>query len=519
MLWLYWVAALVIGGSTLRVTRALAAAQTHAQALAAQAQASEAQARVSAAQARDLAGQAQELAARAQELAARREYDAMHDALTGLPNRVLYADRLATAAAHAQRCGADVAVLLIDVDRFKLVNDSRGHQCGDELLIALTRRLTRAVRASDTLARLGGDEFAVIVQDVHTPADALAAAAHLRAALREPFPLDGTGTAGPQSVYVTASTGIAFARGRGEGELEVVLREADAAMYLAKARGRGEVEVFDESMGEVAQRRLHLENQLRHDVETGSDALSVAFQPLVDPRDGRVLGVEALARWNSTPYGVIGPDEFIAIAEDCELIHDLGRSVLHTTLEHAAWWHSLHPELEIAVNVSPVQLRRPDFAQQVSAALARARVVPQRLCLEITESVLLDTEGATVANLQALDEDGIALAVDDFGSGCSSLGQLRRFAISKLKADRSFVDDPALLRAVADLAAALGASALAEGVETPEQQQSLVRLGYRQAQGYLWARPQPATAITDLLGPRRETHATVTPPPPRRTGG
>ncbi|PPK94241.1 diguanylate cyclase (GGDEF)-like protein [Kineococcus xinjiangensis] len=497
-LWLYLVAAFLIGGSTLRVTRALAAAEARALRLAVRAQASEAQAQASAAAAR-------EQAARAEELAARREHEAVHDTLTGLPNRLLYADRLATAVSHAQRSGGDVAVLLLDLDRFKLVNDSRGHAAGDELLVAIGDRLREHLRSSDTLARLGGDEFAVIVQDVRDPDDALVVAAHLHQALRAPFVLrDGGaggaegGPGGPGSVYVTASCGVAFARGRSE-DLGVVLREADAAMYKAKARGRGLVEVFDDSMGAVAERRLHLETQLRHDLETGSGALTVAFQPVVEPAGGRIVGVEALARWSCARYGAVGPDEFIAVAEDAGLIHDLGRSVLRIALEQSVWWHRLRPDLEVAVNVSPVQLHRADLADEVGHLLARAGVSPQLLCLEVTEGVLLDPHGASAANLRALHELGVKLAVDDFGAGYSSLSQLRRFPLDVLKADRSFVDDPPILRAVADLATALGAQALAEGVETPEQRRQLVELGYARAQGYLWARPQPADAVTEAL--------------------
>ncbi|PPK93390.1 diguanylate cyclase (GGDEF)-like protein [Kineococcus xinjiangensis] len=437
---------------------------------------------------------------------ARAQEQSLHDALTGLPNRTLYADRLAAAVARTHRFGTDVAVLLIDVDRFKLVNDSRGHRCGDELLVAIARRLRGAMRASDTLARLGGDEFAVIVQDVHEPRDALVVATHLREVLRAPFLIGGTEPGDEaQEVHVTASTGIAFARGRdGDSDLGAVLREADAAMYKAKARGRGHTELFDESMGRDAQRHLDLENQLRHDVESGSGALSVAFQPVVDPASGHVLGVEALARWNCERYGAVPPEEFIAIAEDSDLIHTLGRTVLRTALEHTAWWQSLHPAFEVAVNVSPVQLQRPGFAAEVQRLLAQTRVSPQHLCLEVTEGVLLEANEVSSANLRALHEAGVELAVDDFGSGYSSLAQLRRFQVGKLKADRSFVTDAPILRAVADLGAALGVRVLAEGVETAEQQRALVELGYPQAQGYLWARPQPADAITDLLRSRQQ---------------
>ncbi|GAB7190109.1 hypothetical protein NUM3379_08150 [Kineococcus sp. NUM-3379] len=471
-LWVFLVAAALVGGSTVRVTRALAAAEARAR----------------------------ELAAQAGELAERRQHDAMHDALTGLANRSLYADRLAAAVAHAERTGTDVAVLLIDLDRFKLVNDSRGHHAGDELLLGIGQRLCDSLRSSDTLARLGGDEFAAIVQDVGSPADALTAAAHLRDALRTPFRLRTAG--GEQAVYVTASIGIAFARGRA-GDLGAVLREADTAMYRAKARGRGLVEVFDESTGHLAQRRLDLETRLRQDLDGPPGELSVAYQPIVDPVSGRALGLEALARWTCAGYGPVAPDEFIAIAEDSGLIHELGREVLRTALADAVRWHRLHPDLEVAVNVSPVQLHRAGFAEEVAGLLAQVPVPAHRLCLEVTEGALLERHGASSANLRALDELGVVLAVDDFGSGYSSLAQLRRFPVGKLKADRSFVDDPPILGAVADLGAALGCPVLAEGVETPRQREVVVERGYTQAQGFLWARPQPAGAISDLLRAQR----------------
>ncbi|AEV84356.1 putative signaling protein [Actinoplanes sp. SE50] len=438
--------------------------------------------------------------AEALELAARRQHDALHDSLTGLPNRFLYADQLAEAVTAAAPDGPDVAVVLIDLDRFKMVNDSHGHQFGDEVLVAVSRRLRHSLRSGDTLARLGGDEFAVILRDIHEPADALAAAAHLGAALRDPLHPGGAGASpgtGP-GMYVTASMGIAFAR-RHRDDLGAVLREADIAMYQAKARGQASVEIFDETMGRVAHRRLDLENQLRHDVETGSDTLSVAFQPIVEPAGGRIVGMEALARWSSPRYGAVPPDEFIAIAEECDIIHDLGRRVLRTALDHTLWWCTLQPTLEISVNVSPVQLHRPEFADEVRALLRQTRVPAEQVCLEITEGVLLDPYGASDANLRALHEAGLKLAVDDFGSGYSSLAQLRRFPVDKLKADRSFIDDAPLLQAVADLALALNAQALAEGVETPEQRRRLVELGYAQAQGYFFARPQPPAAVTELL--------------------
>ncbi|WP_130491409.1 putative bifunctional diguanylate cyclase/phosphodiesterase [Motilibacter rhizosphaerae] len=496
--WSFLVAVAVVAGSTHLVVRELATAQAEAQEHEEAARRSETQARAETARAQRLALEASELAEQARALAARREYDALHDPLTGLPNRTLYRDRLAAAVAHASRTGGDVAVLLLDLDRFKLVNDSRGHAAGDVLLRSLGERLAGRLRGSDTLARLGGDEFAVVLQDVDDPVDAEGVAAQLLDALREPFDLRDPESGAATALYITASCGIAFGLGRRD-DLGAVLREADTAMYQAKARGRGLVEVFDASLRHVAQRRLDLENQLRHDLETGSGALCAWFQPVVEPRTGRIVALEALARWTCAGYGAVPPPEFVHVAEDSGLVHELGRRMLALALENAARWVRLQPELEIAVNVSPVQLQQPGFAEDVLSALARAELDPGRLCLEITESTLLDPEQHHVATLHLLHEAGVKLAVDDFGSGYSSLAQLRSFPLDKLKADRSFVDDLPILQAVSDLAQALGVVPLAEGVETVEQARFVAALGYQEAQGYLWSRPRPPGDISHLL--------------------
>jgi len=453
---IFWVVALVVSVSTTRATAALAAAE-----------------------------------ARAREVAARHAHESLHDALTGLPNRLLYADRLATAVTLAHRAGTDVAILLIDLDHFKLVNDSLGHSTGDELLRAVSRRMAGALRETDTLARLGGDEFVVIAQNIHEPSGALIVASRLQEALRSPVDL------GAQRIFVTLSIGVAFARGR-RHDLEAVLREADTAMYRAKSQGRSAVAIFDERMGEMASRRLSLETQLRRDLGEQSTALGLVYQPIVDPRTQGIIGVEALARWVHLGQNV-SPKEFIRVAEEAGLIHELGLRVLRTALADAAAWSAIHPDLSVAVNVSPVQLRRADFRERVRTALQEHERPPHLLCLEITESSLVEPGGASTRNLTQLHQDGIRLAVDDFGSGCSSLSQLRRFAVHRLKADRSFVGDVPLLRAVADLGAALECEVLAEGIETAEQRDTVVQLGYRQAQGYFWHRPKPASEIGPLL--------------------
>jgi EAL domain-containing protein (putative c-di-GMP-specific phosphodiesterase class I) len=270
-------------------------------------------------------------------------------------------------------------------------------------------------------------------------------------------------------------------------------------MYRAKSHGPSSVELFDERMGEMATRRMRLETQLRQDLSDQAPALWVAYQPIVDPRTATIVGMEALARWHHQGQN-IAPDEFIRIAEESDLIHDLGLQVLHTALAAASAWTRDRPDLCLAVNVSPVQLRRADFGDHVLSALRAHGLPPHRLSLEITEGTLVDTSEASTRNLTELHRAGVRLAVDDFGSGCSSLSQLRRFAVHRLKADRSLVGDVPLLRAVADLGAALQCEVLAEGIETPEQRDTLVQLGYRQAQGYYWHRPLPAAEIEKLLG-------------------
>ncbi|SMB97065.1 putative bifunctional diguanylate cyclase/phosphodiesterase [Deinococcus hopiensis] len=453
---IFWVVALIVSISTVRATGALAAAE-----------------------------------ARMRELAARREHESLHDALTGLPNRRLYADRLAKAVPHAQRLGTDVAVLLIDLDRFGLINDSLGHKAGDDLLRAVGQRMLSALRQEDTLARWGGDEFVIIAQDVHGPADALTLAARLQETVRSPIDIGG------QSLFVTLSIGIAFARGRCQ-DLDAVLREADTAMYRAKSHGHSTLEIFDEAMGEMAFRRMHLETQLRKDLSDHAPAFWVAYQPIVDPLTARIVGVEALARWHSHGQSV-SPDEFIRIAEESDLIHDLGLRVLRTSLAATTVWSPLQPDLSLAVNVSPVQLRRADFCERVREALREQGLSPHLLCLEITEGALLESSSVSIRNLTELHQAGVRLAVDDFGSGYSSLSQLRRFAVHRLKADKSFAEDIPLLRAVADLGVALRCEVLAEGIETAEQRDTLVQLGYRLAQGYFWHKPRPASEIEHLL--------------------
>ncbi|GAA4987829.1 putative bifunctional diguanylate cyclase/phosphodiesterase [Kineococcus glutinatus] len=427
---------------------------------------------------------------RAQE-AALAQHRAFHDPLTGLPNRVLYLDRLQLAVAHAARTGTDVAVLLVDLDDFKVVNDSLGHATGDRLLVATVERLTSCLREGDTLARLGGDEFVVVAEGLHHPEDALAVASHLQEGLARPVDV------GEQRFFVSASIGVTCVAGRALPPDEV-LREADAAMYRAKRRGGGTVETYDESLREAVLRHLELERALRTGLDAG-EGLGVAYQPIVDPATGACRGVEALARWASPGLGPVGPDEFIPVAERSALILRLGEEVLARSYAAANRWRQLVPDFTVAVNVSPRQLQQPDFATRLADLARRSGAPVAAVHLEVTEGLVLQEDEAVEDNLNRLRALGVRLSLDDFGTGWSSLARLRTLALDRLKVDRSFIGDEVVLRACVELGRALGIDVVAEGVEEPAQAQVLQRLGYPLAQGYLFGRPVPEEEVTLLL--------------------
>ncbi|RKS77344.1 PAS domain S-box-containing protein/diguanylate cyclase (GGDEF)-like protein [Motilibacter peucedani] len=423
---------------------------------------------------------------------------ATRDPLTGLPNRAVFLDRLGHAV--ARRSGGHLAVLFLDLDRFKVVNDSLGHAAGDELLRAVAARIVATVRAEDTVARLGGDEFAVLCERVDDVGDAIRRGERLLQALAAP--LDGS-----PALHVDASVGIAVADRHGHADAVTLLRDADTAMYQAKADGRRRVRVFEEGLRERAVARHSLERRLR--TALAADQLQVHYQPVVDLRSGRVVSVEALARWDDAELGSVGPEDFIAVAEDSGLIHTLGAFVLSTACaQRAEWARVLGPAApRVAVNVSPHQLLRGSaLVRQVSDSLGRHGVQAGALCLEITESsVIAETEACTraVRELHAL---GVEMAVDDFGTGYSSLSYLTRLPVSVVKADRSFVsaitDDLEsihIVRAVVGLAHGLGLRTVAEGAEHESQVDELVRMGCDQAQGYLFSRALPADDLQDVL--------------------
>jgi diguanylate cyclase (GGDEF)-like protein len=418
-------------------------------------------------------------------------HQAFHDTLTGLPNRVLFLDRLGQALARRERRPMEVAVLFLDVDRFKWVNDSLGHAAGDQLLVAVAGRLHSVLRPGDTVARFGGDEFVLLCEELGDEREAFAVAQRLNRALADPFHLKG------REVGLTASIGIALASTSTHDTPDALLRDADAAMYRAKERGRDRIELFDEDMRSRALSRLETESALRRAIDQGE--LRVHYQPVIELATGRVTGLEALVRWQHPERGLMPPSEFIPVAEETGLIVACGAVVLTEACTQVARWNAqqIHrPPLPVSVNLSPHQVLSQGLPELVADALERSGLDPRLLCLEITETVLIEDAASSRAALDALKELGVTLAVDDFGTGYSSLLYLRRFPVDVLKIDRSFVvglgtnvEDTAIVAGVIRLAHALGLLAVAEGVETPEQAARLKELGCDLAQGYYWSRP------------------------------
>jgi diguanylate cyclase (GGDEF)-like protein/PAS domain S-box-containing protein len=424
---------------------------------------------------------------------------ALHDALTLLPNRVLFHDRLKHALARMQRSQTLTAVLFLDLDRFKLVNDSLGHHMGDELLAAVAPRLSQAVRASDTVARFGGDEFGILLEDIAGEHDAIATAERIAAVFARPFVL------GANEHFVTVSIGIALARG---GEpAENLVRDADAAMYRAKEHGRARYEVFDDAMRVRAIARLRVENDLRRALDR--DELSVVYQPVVSLAHRDIVGVEALLRWQHPTLGMISPTEFIPVAEESGLIGAIGDWVLERACRQAANWYPMRPDsapFGLSVNLSAVQLAKSSFVETVDAVLRNTGLDPNCLSLEITESVLLADSEALTHTLRALKARGVRLVIDDFGTGYSALGYLTRMPLDALKVDRSFVvglgiqpRDTAITEAIIGMSRALSLEVVAEGVETPLQIDELRRLGCGLAQGFYFSRPVAPEEITSML--------------------
>ena len=430
---------------------------------------------------------------------------ATRDTLTGLPNRALVLDRLAQALARSERTGRLMAALFIDLDRFKIINDSLGHETGDDVLHAVAARLTDLVRQSDTVGRLAGDEFVVISEDLAGASEAVDVAERIVAALSRPIVVDAGGA--ERELSVGASIGIAFADGSARLAPGDLLRDADVAMYWAKQRGRGRVEIFDDTLRAAIERRLETQDDLRRGIE--SDQVRVHYQPIVDTAAGTVVGFEALARWEHPSRGLLGAAGFIEVAEEAGLIVALGAVTLAKACRQAARWRASRPgceQLYVTVNVSGHQLSDPSFVPTVAAALADAGLEPDALWLEITEtSIMADVEavGATLETIRAL---GVHLAIDDFGTGYSSLAYLRRFPVEILKIDRSFVaglgrdrEDEAIVEMIVSLARTLGLLIVAEGVETLAQLTQLRQLGCDTVQGYYVGMPVPADRAWDAV--------------------
>ncbi|MCI3948416.1 MAG: hypothetical protein K0R11_350 [Acidimicrobiales bacterium] len=443
-------------------------------------------------------------------------HQALHDHLTGLPNRVLLHDRLTQALARCARSACHVAVVFLDLDHFKVVNDSLGHDAGDRVLRAVSARITNVLRPADTLARFGGDEFVVVCDDIAGPAEGTRIARRILDALVEPVDeVDG-------GVHIGASVGVSLAKGDAATADELI-RDADAAMYRAKERGRGRIELFDEGMRSRLVSRLAEERRLRAAI--ANDEFDLHYQPVVALPGREVVGVEGLVRWRHPERGLVPPAEFIPLAEESGLITELGQWVLEEGCRQAGGWaRNLGPDrpLEVALNLSTRQLAEQGLAKRVGALIDRNGLRPGgvALCLEITESFLLEDPVATGTALDELRTLGVRLSIDDFGTGYSSLAYLRRFPLDALKIDRAFVsglgvdpDSRAIASAIIELAHALGLDVVAEGVEEEVQLDVLVELGCDRAQGYLFSRPVPAPELWSVLCAPEEG---PTPAPARR---
>jgi diguanylate cyclase (GGDEF)-like protein/PAS domain S-box-containing protein len=433
-------------------------------------------------------------------------HQATHDPLTGLPNRTLFNDRLEHALVRRARVGGYVAVMIVDLDGFKNVNDSLGHLTGDALLIAVADRLDAQLRDFDTIARLGGDEFAILVDDLDAPDQAGRVAQRVLDALTAPLQLRD------RTVAIGASIGIALAD-RPDTKADQLLGHADAAMYKAKREGKGCYRVFEAAMHTAAVERMTLEQALR--AALTENALAVHYQPIINTNTGLVSSFEALARWHYAARGFIGPDTFIPLAEDAGLIVDLGHAVLVAACQQAHQWHTAFPDLalRISVNASRLQLVHPNFTTHVADALAGAELDPSALTIEVTESVLAGEPGRIIATLDELRRTGIRVAIDDFGTGYSSFAALAELPIDILKIDKRFIDNitrtdqgHGFVKAIMQLAHTLHLETIAEGVEQPEQARALNRLGCTQLQGYLYSPALPGEQTTSYLQQHHIAH-------------
>jgi len=427
-------------------------------------------------------------------------HQALHDPLTGLPNRTLLLDRLEQALRHARRLETSVAVLFVDIDRFKVVNDSLGHSVGDSVLKQVVPRLQEAVRGADTVARFGGDEFVILCEDLDSELRAVHIAERVRRELHAPFHL------GNDDHFLAASIGISVSGREGEDAGDL-LRDADAAMYLAKAAGGARYEIFDGAMREAAMKRLHVEQQVRRGLR--AQEFRLHYQPIFSLEGGGIEAVEALIRWERPGEGLVSPAAFLPIAEESGLIVELGEWVLGEACAQAARWREElgdRAPLPIHVNIAARQITQTDLPGIVADALSDAGVPAGDIVLEVTETVLLEDSERPAHTLERLKALGVSIVLDDFGKGYSSLGYVERFPFDMLKIDRSFVarldrDGSAIVEAILGMARGLHLTVVAEGVETIEQVTQMRELGCEFAQGYYFAQPGPASDIARLVAP------------------
>jgi diguanylate cyclase (GGDEF)-like protein len=424
----------------------------------------------------------------------RLSHQAYHDPLTDLPNRPLFLDRLECALVARRK----VAVLFIDIDNFKVINDSLGHDAGDQLLIQIARRLQNCARRADTVSRLGGDEFTILADEIESENDALQMAHRICETISRPTMID------QRQVLVTASIGIATNLEKSEG-VETMLREADTAMYHAKSNGKSRWSMFAESMNNKAVERLNIETGIRRGLE--NNEFELYYQPIIDMRTGKTTEVEALVRWQHPEHGLFPPIKFIPIAEETGQITELGRWILREACRQAAEWRrELRRDIVVNVNVSPKQLRDNLFQIDVEQALLAFGLPASCLKLEITESAMMGDESCCVDELRSLRDKGVGIAVDDFGTGYSSMAYLNTLPIDTIKIDRVFIgridvraDDSAIVNAIIGLSKNLGLRIISEGVETLNQHRILVKLGCDYGQGYYYAPPLTANSMREIL--------------------
>ncbi|MGD2140448.1 MAG: EAL domain-containing protein [Burkholderiales bacterium] len=435
----------------------------------------------------------------------RAKYLANYDVLTGLPNRTLMYDRISQAVGHAKRARERVALLHVDVDRFKMINDSLGHDVGDEILKAGAERIKRCARELDTVARVGGDEFTILMRENPQLSEVTANAARILSEMAQSFP------GAPEDVFVSASIGVSIYPDDARS-VDELTKHADAAMHSAKARGRNTHQFFTQALNDEVQERMVLETGLR--LALRREEMHLVYQPKVDLETREIVGAEALLRWHHPTHGPIPPARFIPVAEESGMVGEIGEWVLRDACRQIRHWTNMGLSPQIAVNVSPRQFQQYDVAQLVSTVLAEEQIAPEMLEIELTESAVMHNAEASVVTLEKLKRLGVRVSIDDFGTGYSSLSYLKRFPLDMLKIDRSFVrdissdpNDAAIVRAIITLARNLGIKVTAEGVEDEAQLSFLNAYGCQFAQGYLFGKPMSVEDLTWRMRPREKSAA------------